>query len=114
MGLLRVARREADAQVLLEVVLSEVESVLTEGEAWTREQLELLLVARFSPAAIWRFLAASQRRAGDVRRHRPALTRQSRAWLAAGAAAWALPAAAGWSPSAAASAMGSRGGLPWP
>ena len=58
----------------------------------------MLLGARFSPAAVGRFLAASQRRAAEVRRRRPELGRQSRSWLAAGAAAWALPAAAGVEP----------------
>jgi hypothetical protein len=68
---------------------------VTEGELWTREQLRALLEARFSPRAIVRFLAASQRRANDVRRRRPELARQSRRWIAVGAAAWAGAAAAG-------------------
>ena len=71
------------------------ERPLTEGEVWAREQLDLLLRARFSPVAVWRFLLASQRRAAEVRRRRPDLRRQSRSWLAAGAAAWAVPAAVG-------------------
>ena len=57
-----------------------------------------MLRARFSPAAVLRFLASSQRRAAEVGRRRPDLRRQSRCWLAAGAAAWALPAAAGVEP----------------
>ncbi len=68
---------------------------LTEGERWTREQLEALLAARFSPSAVAAFLVASQRRAAQVRRARPALARRSRAWMAAGAVAYALPALAG-------------------
>ena len=60
---------------------------LTEGEQWTREQLELLLRRRFSPAAVVRFLAESQRRANDVRRRRPELARQELRWALAGAAA---------------------------
>jgi len=71
---------------------------LTEGEAWTMEQLELLRHVRFSPAGVVRFLSASRRRAGEVRGRRPALRRQSRSWLAVGAAAWVLPAGAGAQP----------------
>lgn len=56
-----------------------------------------------------RFLAASQRRAGEVGRRRPGLRRQSRVWLAAGAAAWALPAAAGLEPFR----TRARSGLAW-
>jgi len=56
-----------------------------------------------------RFLAASGRRAGEVRRARPALRRQSRIWIAAGALAWALPAAAGAQPFR----SQARGGLAW-
>jgi phosphatidylglycerophosphate synthase len=66
---------------------------LTEGERWTREQLELLLSRRFSPPAVVRFLAESQRRANHVRRRRPELARQELRWALAGAAAClALPA----------------------
>lgn len=71
---------------------------LTAGEIWTREQLALLLDARFSPIAVARFLIASQRRASEVRRLRPDLARQSRVWLATGAVGWALPAALGVEP----------------
>lgn len=74
------------------------ERTLTEGEAWSREQLELLLAARFSPAGVVRFLVASQRRAAQVRARRPELGRQSRVWLVAGGCAWALPALAGVEP----------------
>jgi hypothetical protein len=61
---------------------------MTEGEEWAREQLELLLRARFTPAAIARFLAASFRRSAQVRRARPALARQAWAWLGLGALPW--------------------------
>jgi phosphatidylglycerophosphate synthase len=66
---------------------------LTEGEQWTRRQLELLLSRRFSPPAVARFLAESQRRANDVRRRRPELARQEVRWALVGAASClALPA----------------------
>ena len=65
----------------------------TEGERWTREQLALLLDARFAPRAIVGFLAASQGRADDVRAARPELARQARAWCAAGAAGYGVRAA---------------------
>ncbi len=68
---------------------------ITEGEQWTREQLELLLGARFSPPAVARFLANSQRRANDVRRRRPELGRQGVRWGIAGAGAWSALAVAG-------------------
>ena len=65
---------------------------LTEGEQWTRDQLELLLSRRFSPPAVAHFLAESQRRASHVRRRRPELARQELRWASAGAAAClALP-----------------------
>jgi hypothetical protein len=70
----------------------------TEGERWAHEQLERLLARRFSPAAVWAFLAASQRRANEVRARRPELARQARRWTAAGAAAWVGLAAAGVEP----------------
>ncbi len=63
---------------------------MTDGERWTREQLRLLRDARFSPRALTRFLAASQRRANGVRASRPALARQEAAWIATGAAGWTL------------------------
>ncbi len=71
---------------------------MTDGEAWTREQLEALLAARFTPAALGRFLVASQRRAGSVRGARPELAGQERAWIVAGFAAWAALALAGLQP----------------
>ena len=60
----------------------------TQGEAWTREQLELLLTARFRPAAVVGFLVASQRRAHEVRRARPQLARREATWAATGAVGW--------------------------
>ena len=60
----------------------------TEGERWTREQLERLLGARFTPRAVTAFLVASQRRASDVRAARPELARQARTWTAIGAVAY--------------------------
>jgi len=71
---------------------------LTEGERWARDQLSELLRARFSPAGVVRFLAASGRRAGEVRGARPELGRQSVAWSAAGGAAWSALAACGVEP----------------
>jgi hypothetical protein len=71
---------------------------LTEGERWAREQLAVLLAARFSPPAVGRFLLASQRRANDVRRTRPELGRQAWGWMAAGAGAWLGLAAGGAQP----------------
>ena len=65
---------------------------MTEGERWTREQLELLLSRRFSPPAVAHFLAESQRRANAVRAERPELARQELRWALAGAGAClALP-----------------------
>jgi phosphatidylglycerophosphate synthase len=72
--------------------------VTTEGEAWTRDQLERLLAAHFRPGAIARFLVASQRRANDLRHRRPELARREATWAAAGAGAWLLLAAAGAEP----------------
>ena len=70
----------------------------TAGELWAREQLELLLGARFAPRAVARFLAASQRRANAERRARPATARRMRRWIGAGAGAWAALALAGREP----------------
>lgn len=82
---------------------------ITEGERWSREQLQVLLDARFGPRAVARFLAASQRRANAERAARPQTARRMRAWMLAGGAAHAglavagepgarrgLPAALGW------------------
>ncbi len=71
---------------------------MTEGERWARDALASLRADRFGPAAIAAFLAASQRRANEIRAQRPALARQARAWSALGAAAWAMPAALGVQP----------------
>jgi phosphatidylglycerophosphate synthase len=70
----------------------------TAGERWAREQLTLLLDARFGPLAVGRFLAASQQRANEERRARPATARRMRRWVAAGAGAWAALALAGAQP----------------
>lgn len=61
---------------------------MTEGEQWARAELRALRVRRFTPGAVVAFVAASERRAGDVRRARPALARRARRWELAGAAAW--------------------------
>ena len=71
---------------------------LTEGERWAREELAALVAARFSPPAVARFLVASQRRANEVRRARPATARRAWAWSAAGGAAWATLALSGAQP----------------
>jgi phosphatidylglycerophosphate synthase len=68
---------------------------LTGGEAWAREQLELLRAARFYPHAMGRFLVASWRRSTTTRAARPALARRAHAWLALGAVAWLVLAVAG-------------------
>jgi hypothetical protein len=60
----------------------------TQGELWARAELDCLRVRRFSPRALVRFLAASQRRANEIRRSRPKLARQEARWALAGAAAW--------------------------
>lgn len=71
---------------------------LTEGERWACGELARLRATRFAPAAVGRFLVASQRRADEVRRTRPALARQARGWSGAGAAAWIGLGAAGVEP----------------
>ena len=53
--------------------MPDVQRELTEGEAWTREQLATLLAARFGPRAVAGFVAASQARANAVRAERPEL-----------------------------------------
>jgi hypothetical protein len=82
---------------------------LTEGELWAREQLELLLRARFTPPAWVRFLAASFRRSAQVRAARPEHARRAYAWLATGAAAWAGLAVVGAQPFR----RRARAGLTW-
>ena len=71
---------------------------MTDGERWTREQLEALRREGYAPAAINRFLLASRRRAADQRAARPALARQAHRWIALGALAWAVGAATGRGP----------------
>jgi len=83
--------------------------VLTEGEQWTRTELQALLAARFSPRAVVRFLVNSQRRASDVRAARPGLGAQSRSWTATGAALWGALALAGLEPFR----SRARSGLAW-
>ena len=68
---------------------------LTEGERWSRDQLERLLRARFGPRAVAGFLVASQRRANAERALRPETARRMRTWMLAGAAAHAGAAAGG-------------------
>ncbi len=82
---------------------------LTEGELWTREQLEALLAGSFRPSAVGRFLLDSQRRANRIRRGRPELGGRARAWIGAGALAWIALAAAGVQPYR----RRARGGLAW-
>jgi hypothetical protein len=53
----------------------------TEGERWAREELERL---RLTPGGVARFLAASWRRSGEVRRARPELARRAWSWMAVG------------------------------
>jgi phosphatidylglycerophosphate synthase len=60
----------------------------TDGQVWTREQLQVLRERCFSPPAVAAFLLASQQRANQVRGERPELSRQARQWTALGAAAW--------------------------
>ncbi len=70
--------------------------MLTEGEVWARQQLKILLAARFSSAATGQFLVASQRRANAVRAARPALARQVWGWTALGTLVYRIaPAARG-------------------
>jgi hypothetical protein len=70
-------------------------TTLTEGERWTRRQLKELRTARFRPRAVAAFLAASHRRAGEIRRARPDLAAQAHAWTAVGAVVWTGAAVAG-------------------
>ncbi len=70
----------------------------TSGELWAREQLALLLDARFAPRSVARFLVASQRRANAERRARPATARRMRGFVAAGGLAWGALAVAGREP----------------
>lgn len=61
---------------------------MTEGERWTHEELQRLRAARLHPAAMARFLLASQRRAASARRARPGVARRQDRWALAGAGAW--------------------------
>ena len=81
----------------------------TEGERWARDELARLLAARFTPAAIWRFLTASFRRTAERRRERPEVARRAWGWTAVGGAAWAGLAAAGVQPFR----RGWRKGMAW-
>lgn len=71
---------------------------MTPGEEWIRVELGYLRARRYAPVAIAGFLAASQRRAAEVRRERPHLARRARTWEAGGAAAWIALACAGREP----------------
>ena len=75
-----------------------VTGALTAGELWAREQLRLLLDARFAPRAVARFLADSQRRCNAQRRARPLVARRMRRWILCGALLWAGLALAGREP----------------
>ena len=68
---------------------------LTEGEVWVRAELGRMRIARLSPRATARFLAASLRRSTASRRARPELARRAGYLLAFGAGAWLAPAAVG-------------------
>jgi phosphatidylglycerophosphate synthase len=71
---------------------------VTSGEQWAQAELRQLRARRFTPAAVVAFLAASERRADDVRRARPALARRARRWELAGAVAWSSLALGGREP----------------
>lgn len=71
---------------------------MTPGEQWIRVELGRLRARRYTPVAFAGFLAASQRRAAEVRRERPQLARRARRWEAGGAAAWVALACAGREP----------------
>ena len=75
--------------------MADPERTLTEGERWSRAELELLLGARFSPSAVGAFLVHSQRRANAERAARPQTAQRMRAWMLAGFAAHAGVAFAG-------------------
>ena len=63
------------------------EPQVTEGERWTRAQLEALLARRFSPPAIARFLWRSSVRSAEIRRARPELAHRAWGWMGLGALA---------------------------
>jgi len=62
----------------------------TEGEIWTRAQLQALLARKFSPPGVARFLIESTKRSARIRRERPELARRAYAWIALGCVAYAL------------------------
>lgn len=70
----------------------------TDGERWVRDQLTQVRAAGFSPSAVVGFLAASHRRAADVRATRPELAQRAHLWMAAGGGAWIILAAYGKEP----------------
>ena len=70
----------------------------TEGERWTRRELEGLRARRFAPSAVARFLWRSSARSATIRRQRPELARRGWSWMAGGALAWGGLAAAGREP----------------
>lgn len=74
------------------------EGGLTDGEGWTREQLETLRRGRFTPAPCVRFLHSAFTRAAAVRGERPELAAQARLWSAIGGGAWAVAAGLGAEP----------------
>jgi len=71
---------------------------VTSGEQWAQAELRHLRARRFTPAAVVAFLAASERRADEVRRARPALARRARRWELAGAVVWSSLALGGREP----------------
>jgi len=71
---------------------------VTSGELWAQAELRQLRVRRFTPAAVVAFIAASGRRADEVRRARPALARRARRWELTGVAAWSSLAVSGREP----------------
>ena len=61
---------------------------MTAGEQWAADELAQLRTGGFTPRALAAFLVASDRRAREVRRDRPALARRARAWDLTGAVAY--------------------------
>ncbi len=66
---------------------------MTSGEQWARAELRYC-----AHAAVVGFLAASGRRADEVRRARPALARRARRWELGGTVAWSSLALSGREP----------------
>jgi len=71
---------------------------VTSGEQWVQAELRQLRARRFTPAVVVAFIAASGRRADEVRRARPALARRARRWELAGAVVWSSLALVGREP----------------